>query len=142
MSSDIVNIDKEKVNKAYNIVESVLQNKELSVKFKSHIKNIPMYIFNNGLIATVIFIKKKAGKGEKIEEKSYTKIKDMLLEYYNEELNEGEEIELEDLIPRLIQLDSKEYRYCTIAFLSYLEWVKKFSESLIEDTQEDDSNEQ
>ncbi|RKD27937.1 CRISPR-associated protein, Cmr5 family [Caminicella sporogenes DSM 14501] len=117
---------------AFEELEQV-KNKDFKEKFKSHIKNIPMYIYTNGLISTLAFIFKKAKiykkeqKGE--EEKSYLKIYEIIKSYlkYYEEI-EGEK---EQLLKNLLNLSSSDYRKISLRLINYLEYVVKFSEAML-----------
>ncbi|WP_242957625.1 type III-B CRISPR module-associated protein Cmr5 [Clostridium cochlearium] len=126
-----------KANFAFNKIiqikeESEDKKNDLGENFKSHIKNIPIYIYNNGLIYTLSFIVYKSNK----HDKSYTYIKNILLEYLKKSFVYGYENfrnkEFDDTIKFLTECSSKDYRKITIEILSILEWLIRFSDGMLE----------
>jgi CRISPR-associated protein Cmr5 len=107
---------------AYECVESVKSDK----KYKGHIKKIPTYIKTNGLGATLAFIFGKDDTYKKI----YSHIEDWLRKDEKKLINlsEGKE-----LVKEIIRIDSPEYRAVTIEILTFINWLKRFAEGLIED---------
>ncbi|MTI60234.1 MAG: type III-B CRISPR module-associated protein Cmr5 [Firmicutes bacterium] len=80
-------IERERARLGFYIVKEIIkQDNETAKKFKTHIKNIPMYIYANGLIATLAFILKKSNQSNSnklnLEEKSYNYISKILMDYF------------------------------------------------------------
>lgn len=135
MKQEIKDLKRKKASFSFNKIEGI-GNK----KFKGHIKNIPMYIYNNGLIATIAFILKKRGKEDERKEgsdkESYYKIGQILEEYFNRDFvqyyDKFEGKKLENIVKLLIECDSKLYRRITLDILSVLEWLVRFSDAMLE----------
>ena len=134
MSRLTKDLKRQKASFAFNEIKEI-KNK----KFKSHIKNIPMYIYNNGLIATMVFILKKRGKegerGEGSDKESYYEIGEILKSYLNQDFAKYDDFkgeELESIIKILIDCDSKMYRRVTLEVLSILEWLVRFADGMLE----------
>ncbi|WP_432408177.1 type III-B CRISPR module-associated protein Cmr5 [Wukongibacter sp. M2B1] len=130
------NIRREKSRMAYKEIEVMLKEEvasdpkeHYSQDFKGHIKNIPMYIFNNGLIATYAFIIKKSTGSEG---KSYKKIQDIIYNYLKSKDKLYEQGQPEKLVDIFINLDNKQYRKTTLDLLLYLEALVQFSDAMIE----------
>lgn len=128
-----------KANFAFNKIIQIKEKSEdkkndLGENFKSHIKNIPMYIYNNGLIYTLSFIVYKSNKHD--TNISYTYIKNILSEYLKKSFVYGYENfrnkEFDDTIKFLTECSSKDYRKITIEILSILEWLIRFSDGMLE----------
>lgn len=135
---NVKDLKRKKASFAFNSINHIYSMKNRN--FKSHIRNIPMYIYNNGLIATIAFILKKMGNKDKRKEgsdkKSYYEIGEILKNYFNEDFIEYndkfKEKSLEDIIKELIKCDSKSYRRITLEILSILEWLVRFSDAMLE----------
>ncbi|GAA0126557.1 hypothetical protein UT300019_24600 [Clostridium sp. CTA-19] len=146
---NIKDLKRKKASFAFNSIEHIqsIGDKEFKRQFKSHLGNIPMYIYTNGLIATIAFILKKMGtecEREKGKDKqSYYEIGKILRDYFNKNFIEyGDRFKeklLEDIMKELIKCDSKSYRRITLDILSILEWLVRFSDAMLEG--EGDSNE-
>lgn len=54
---NIKDLKRKKASFAFNAIEYIQSSGDK--KFKGYIRNIPMYIYTNGLIATIAFILKK-----------------------------------------------------------------------------------
>lgn len=130
--SNIKDIYRDKARFGYYCVKQVVENEDLGVNkkdFKSHIKNIPMYIYTNGLIATLTFILVKSRKN-----KSYEFIGKIIIDYFSKHtvFKKIEAQNVEKFIDELINAEQKDYRKYTIELISLLEWVVKFSEGMID----------
>ncbi|AYD40246.1 type III-B CRISPR module-associated protein Cmr5 [Clostridium fermenticellae] len=137
MTCEFKDLGRKKAEFAFIKIEEIY--KENNKKFKSYIKQIPMYIYNNGLIATLSFILKKSNKNKESEEgKSYCKICEILNGYLNDEkFNEycikPRSNDLKEIIKYLAsnECGSGEYRRITLNVLSILEWLIRFSEGIL-----------
>lgn len=145
MSNEFKDLGRKRAEFAFIKIQEVSESG--NKKFKSHIKQIPMYIYSNGLIATLAFIMKKAKKTgkENEEKKSYSKIDEILSEYLkNENFNEYyinfKSNKLEDAIKYFTasECGSGDYRRITLNVLSVLEWLIRFSEGMLKDEDEKD----
>ncbi|NFD30093.1 type III-B CRISPR module-associated protein Cmr5 [Clostridium botulinum] len=139
---NIKDLKRKKASFAFNSIEHIqsIGDKDFKSQFKSHLGNIPMYIYSNGLIATIAFILKKRGgeskKSEGAYKESYYEISEILRNYFNEDFvqynDKFKEKSLEDIMKELIKCDSKSYRRITLDILSILEWLVRFSDAILE----------
>ena len=139
--SKINDLNRQKAQFAFEMIDSV-KDKDFAGKFSGHIKNMPMYIYNNGLVATLAFVLAKSSPKDKssLEKCSYKKIGLIFLEYFVEYSglklkkldNKSKEDELDQAIKELINCSSKEYRRITLDILSMLEWLVRFSDGMLE----------
>ncbi len=118
----IRDIEKERAIFAYEKVDEAVKNQGIKQsEYKSYCKKIPSLIQTNGLSATFAFIFSKNNT-------SYTLIYDQVDEWlkkrYNLERNE-------ELIERLIKLDSTKYKKETIEVLALFSWLRRFAEGRI-----------
>lgn len=126
----VKNINRKKAIFAF---ESI--NQESIVKcenFKSDLRELPMYIYTNGLIATLLFVLKKGKNGK--EKNSYGKIQDIIENYIkNSSINDltYRENDLNKFVDFLLDTDSKQYRRITLDIVSLLDWLIKFSDGMI-----------
>lgn len=113
--------------------------------YKSYAKNIPMMIKTNGLGATLAFIlsksKDKAENGKYSKGQSYMLIYEQVKEWLNSDqkkylLEKADEKENE-LVNKVISLESTPYRAVTIEVLALFNWLRRFADGLIEDKKED-----
>jgi CRISPR-associated protein Cmr5 len=129
----ITKLEKGRAESAYKFVEEAIKElKEKSKDYKSHVKKIPSMILSNGLGQTLAFVKaksnSKSGDAYKLIYKQLTNyIKSECPSRIKMPQNEN------DLVKWVISLDSTRYSYVTEELLSFLNWLKRFSEGLIED---------
>lgn len=118
----IRDIEKERAIFAYEKVDEAVANQGIKQsEYKSYCKKIPSLIQTNGLSATFAFIFSKNNT-------TYTLIYDQV----NEWLKKRYSIESnEELIERLIKLDSIKYKKVTIEVLSLFSWLRRFAEGRI-----------
>jgi len=110
-------------------------DKDRRKEYKSYAKNIPMLIKTNGLGATLAFVKAKAGS-KNTSENAYALLYNQINRWLNSEQNQylfinGKESE-DDLVEKIIRLDSPKYRAATREVLALFTWVRRFAEGLIE----------
>jgi CRISPR-associated protein Cmr5 len=110
-------------------------------KYKSYVKKVPMLIKTNGLGSTFAFIKSKREKeknrkkpGEKENPKNAY---DLIYEQTRQWLKKDEKTLLivnedDDLVEKIISLDSPGYRAITNEVLAFFNWLTRFAEGLIE----------
>jgi len=107
--------------------------KGFQTDYKSYVKKMPMYIKTNGLGATLAFYFSKS-KGYN----AYQLINRQILEWFtltfkNNKLflnfKAGNAAELMDWI---LNLNSREYKFVTIEVLAFLNWLRRFTDGLIE----------
>jgi CRISPR-associated protein Cmr5 len=110
---------------AYKCVD--IKGKALGKDYKSHVKNIPMMIKTNGLGATFAFVKsKKKPTYDLIYKQTHEWLKDCLTTKHFFVHNNN------DLVQKIIELDSNSYRAVTIEVLALFNWLKRFADGLID----------
>lgn len=140
MVKSLKNKKMEKMAYGFKCVEEA-KSQNIANFFKSHIKNIPMYIAVNGLIPTLAFIMSKSNKSNQ-EAESYRYIRKIIIEYLTEinVISEGAKISFQQnkikgfeiLTSELFAKSATEYRKCTLEVLRMLEWTVKFADGMIE----------
>ncbi len=107
-------------------------------KYDSYVSKVPMMIQVNGLGNTLAFILSKKQKEKKEKEKenpknAYDLIYSQITKWFTEERKYLLNIEeTDDLVKKVVALESKEYRIVTIEVLSLFNWLKRFADGLIE----------
>ncbi|MHB1127778.1 MAG: type III-B CRISPR module-associated protein Cmr5 [Bacillota bacterium] len=105
-----------------------------SREYKSYVKKVPMLIKANGLGATCAFIKSKAHSN-----KAYGLIYKQTAEWLRQDIKRLIDLnEKDDLVARIVSLNSFQYRAVTSEVLALFDWLRRFAEGLIEG--EDDNN--
>lgn len=113
--------------------------KSFSEDYKQLVKKVPMLIKTNGLGATFAFLQSKG----KNEDNEHTQVlKDIaqwlkldaksLMIYKSEDLTKTEVELAKTMVHRTTEMYSSEYRTITLEVLAYLNWLKRFTEGLIE----------
>lgn len=97
-------------------------------EYKSHVKKIPMLIKTNGLGSTFAFVKSK--KNDAAYRLIYEQTKQWLKRDEKTLLNVNED---DDLVEKIISLDSPGYRAITNEVLAFFNWLTRFAEGLIEE---------
>lgn len=104
-----------------------LEGKSLGKDYKSHVKKIPMMIKTNGLGATFAYLKSKNDKP------TYKELYRQTHDWLNKNFAFGDIFpQNADLVEVFIKLDSYTYRAVTIEVLAFFNWLKRFSDGLIE----------
>lgn len=117
---------------AYKCVEEVLET-DYKSDYKSYVKRVPMLIKTNGLGATYAFIFSKKDKA------AYKKIYDDTVSWLKHEnrglidLPEKDGEKRNELVEKIIGLNSSEYRAVTIEILLFFEWLRRFAEGMIKE---------
>ena len=102
-------------------------------KYKSYVKNIPMLIKTNGLGPTFAFLFSKS-------DDAYDLIYKQIKGWLNKDEKQLVKIENgEDLVEKIVSLESPEYRAATIEVLSLFNWLRRFADGLIEGDGENES---
>jgi len=118
----IRDIEKERAIFAYKKVDEAVANQGIKQsEYKSYCKKIPSLIQTNGLSATFAFIFSKNNT-------TYTLIYDQVDEWLKLRYNINSN---EELIERLIKLDSTKYKKVTIEVLALFSWLRRFAEGRI-----------
>lgn len=105
------------------------KNKE----YKAYVKKMPMLIKTNGLGAATAFAFAKGSKGgEPNQENPWGLLYYQIEQWLMNEEKKLVRFEPNGLAQKLTEVESWEYRSVTIEVLSFLNWLKRFSDALIE----------
>lgn len=105
---------------------------KFSNKYKSHARKIPVLIKTNGLGQTLAYLKSKSDDAYEL---LYNQISDWLRKDPKVllELKNGE-----DLVQKVVSLESPQYRAVTIEVLAFMNWLRRFADGLIEGEDENE----
>ncbi len=102
-------------------------------EYKSYVKKIPMLIKTNGLGATFAFIKSKSKADAGKAGYAYNLIYDQTAQWLREDEKKLLDLkENDDLVMKLISLNSPEYRAVTNEVLAFFKWLSRFADGMIE----------
>ena len=133
----IKTLEQGRADEAFQAVKTI-KDKSFAEKYKSYSKSLPMMIKTNGLGASMAFIAAKKGRIGSDEKKSYYS----LYKHIQDRLINTDWLTSDrDMVEYIISIDSFEYRAITIEVLSYLSWLRRFTEGQIK-KQTTDSNTQ
>lgn len=105
--------------------------KNLGKEYTSYVKRLPMLIKTNGLGATLAFMFSKRNKDEG---KYWNEIGRNLYYWLRDQkrIDSNKIKSFDDLVKEVNQLSSTEYRSLTAEVISFLSWLKRFADGLIE----------
>jgi CRISPR-associated protein Cmr5 len=113
---------------AYNCASA--GSKEIKKKeYKSYVKKVPMLIKTNGLGETFAFINSKKSPDKNKSGYAYLLIYNQTSDW----LKKDQKIKPDDnLLEKIISMDSFEYRAVTNEVIAYFKWLIRFADGLIE----------
>lgn len=128
--STISNLEQRRAAYAYSCAAEGKDN-EKRKDYKSYVHRMPMLIKTNGLGAAIAFAFANGCSGGSINPDApwgllYLQISNWLNEKALFELNTNE------LAKKLTEINSSEYKAATIEVLALLNWMKRFSDALID----------
>ncbi len=108
-------------------------NIEKKKEYKSYVKKIPMLIKTNGLGATFAFIKSKSKADTGKAGYAYKLIYDHTAQWLREDKKNLLGLKQnDDLVEKIISLNSPEYRTVTNEVLAFFKWLSRFADGMIE----------
>lgn len=126
-------IERGRANFAYNCVFEVKGMPKIREYYKSYAKKLPMMIKTNGLGAALAFCKSKNNNDQDKPGFAYKKLYEHITEWLK---NDDKQLitlsNNDDLVAKVISLDSAQYRAVTVEVLAFLNWLRRFAEGLIE----------
>lgn len=124
-------LEQQRAAKAWKYVQAVEKDKnnQLRKEYRTTVMKLPSLILTNGLGQTLAFLKSK-GKGvvSNPEEKVYSDLQEWL--HSGETINWGN-ANHDELIERIMAIDSDKYRLVTSEALSFLSWLKRFADAVL-----------
>lgn len=124
----IMGLEQGRAKFAYNC--ALAGSKETRKKeYKSYVKKVPMLIKTNGLGETFAFINSKKTNDKNKSGYAYLLIYNQTADW----LKTDQKIKPNDnLLEKIISMDSFEYRTLTIEVIAYFKWLIRFADGLIE----------
>ena len=102
-------------------------------EYKSYVKKVPTLIKTNGLGSTFAFIKSKCSSDQSKAGYAYHLIYEQTKQWLKKDEKGLLDInEDDDLVEKIISLDSPGYRAVTNEVLAFFNWLTRFAEGLIE----------
>ncbi len=128
--SVVVNKEQERAKYAYDFAKIGSElPKEKAKEYKSNVKKLPMLIKTNGLGAALAFFFSKGKDNEKSPHiLILSQIHDWLKKNNSETFTNSSV-----LLKTIVELDSANYRSITHEVMSFLNWLKRFADGLIEE---------
>ena len=113
---------------AYEKVKHTIDDKSVSSKeYRSVINDVPMYIKNNGLGSTMAFVFSKKNKQPQWKA-LYLQLQEWAYSNCSHLLNDPDK---KDLMEEIVHMESGSYRALTLEFLSLLNWMKRFTNGMV-----------
>ena len=129
-------IEEGRAHQAYRFVEEA-QEQGVGTEYKRYVKNIPMLVKTNGLGATLAFVQGKATKSGD-EAKAYGLIYDHIGQWLRSDqkayLLAASAADSDELVEQVVAMDSSAYRAVTTEVLALFNWLRRFVDGLIEDS--------
>lgn len=123
----ISSIESGRADKAFQFVK-LASEESYKKKYKSHVKNFPMLIKTNGLGATLAFAFSKKNEAD------YKCILQNITDWLSvQQIIIMDRKTPEELIKKIVSMNSSEYRAVTVEVIALLSWMKRFSQGLIEE---------
>ena len=130
--SQLQRLEQKRAAEAWSCVQYVneeIDNPKFKKEYRSTVMKLPSLILTNGLGQTLAFLKSKGKENDSNpEEKVYKDIQGWLTK--PNVVNWGR-VTHEELIERIMAIDSNKYRFITIESLSFLNWLKKFADAVL-----------
>ncbi|WP_434565327.1 type III-B CRISPR module-associated protein Cmr5 [Thermoanaerobacterium thermosaccharolyticum] len=137
--NSLKDIERQRAQYAYNCAVKGSQIKNRG-EYKSYVKKIPMLIKTNGLAPTFAFIYSKRSDDSSKSGYAYKMIYDQVKEWLIDEdlglidISNSSDLQSDnELVKKIIELDSSTYRAITEEILSFFNWLRRFAEGLIKE---------
>jgi CRISPR-associated protein Cmr5 len=140
MPTTINNLQNQRADFAYEKAEEAKnyhQATKVDVAYKNYTKKVLTMIKNNGLSASLAFIKAKAKDSSEKPAYAYHQLYQHLTEWFeNRSVTLLPNLSNSDLVREIVKLESTKYRAITIETLSLLVWLKRATEGVIKREEE------
>ena len=124
-------IEQGRATYAFKVVQEVSDS--LKKEYKSAAKKFPVLIKTNGLGQSLAFLKSKGEKDESKPKNAHDKLYEDIGTWLQTEDVKRLVRKDEELIKKVIQLESPAYRQVTTETIALLNWIRRFVDGLIED---------
>ncbi|MBM3254300.1 MAG: type III-B CRISPR module-associated protein Cmr5 [Candidatus Omnitrophica bacterium] len=115
--------EQERAKLAWELVTKEVRSKNFAGEYKSYVNSAFTLIKTNGLVQTLSFWKESKKKD------AYKK----LTEHLNKMVAKDTDIQIGDLLDKVLECSVSEYRNFTSSALACLVWLKRFAEAELED---------
>jgi len=118
------------------------KGKTYAEDYKQLVKKVPMLIKTNGLGATFAFLQSKS---KNLSDTEHTQVlidvaewlkidikKDLIFKSSEKDFDKSGKDLAKLMVQRTMQMESSEYRAITLEVLAFLNWLKRFTDGLIE----------
>lgn len=116
---------------AYQQVEAVA-DKGYAKEYKAYVKKMPMLIKANGLGAAVAFIHAKSKGKPNNSRQAYGAVYEQIAGWLKQDVKSLVDLSNQELTKAIILLGSGNYRAVAVEVLALFNWLRRFSEALIE----------
>ena len=110
---------------------------KLKKKYKSGAKKLPILIKTNGLGQSLAFIYNRDDGWKIIYQQLTEWLREKQLINNNKDNKDKDNKEDIDLLKKVTQMESNEYRQLTIECISFLNWLRRFVDGLMDDVKEE-----
>lgn len=125
-------IERGRADFAYHCVDEV-KSMDKNKEYKAYAKKLPMMIKINGLGAVLAFCKSKIRDERDKAGYAYKKLYEHITKWLKSDDKQLIILSAnDDLVEKVISLDSNDYRAVTVEVLAFLSWLRRFAEGLIE----------
>lgn len=114
-------LDRSRAEAAWNAIQEVNQDSE----YGSLAREMPTYIQVNGLAQTLAFLKANKKKHHHL----------MMFNHLSNWVCQQLKFKDGDLLSHVLKIDNQSYRRATTESLAFLQWLKRFSEAVIDKKQ-------
>ncbi|NUO09909.1 MAG: type III-B CRISPR module-associated protein Cmr5 [Candidatus Brocadia sp.] len=130
--SRLQKVEQKRAAEAWSCIQAVnedIDSPKFKKEYRSIVMKLPTLILTNGLGQTLAFLKSK-GKNDDSnpEEKVYGDLQGWLTQ--PNVANWGRVMH-DELIERIMAIDSNKYRFVTMECLSFLNWLKRFADAVL-----------
>jgi CRISPR-associated protein Cmr5 len=130
--SQIQTLEQKRASEAWSCVQYVneeIDNHKFKKEYRSIVLKLPSLILTNGFGQTLAFLKSK-GKGDEsnAEEKVYRDVQEWLKK---SEVINWDSATQNELIERIMAINSDKYRHVTTEALAFLNWLKRFADAVL-----------
>ena len=130
--SRLQKVEQKRAAEAWSCIQAVsedIDSSKFKKDYRSIVMKLPTLILTNGLGQTLAFLKSKGkNDGSNPEEKVYGDLQGWLTK--PNVVNWGRATQ-EELIERIMAIDSNKYRFVTMETLSFLNWLKRFADAVL-----------
>ncbi|MFN3533510.1 MAG: type III-B CRISPR module-associated protein Cmr5 [Candidatus Brocadia sp.] len=130
--SRLQKVEQKRAAEAWSCIQAVsedIDNSKFKKEYRSIVMKLPALILTNGLGQTLAFLKSKGKNDDSNPEKRvYEDLQGWLLK--TDLINLGR-VTHDELIERIMAIDSTKYRFVTMESLSFLNWLKRFADAML-----------